>query len=191
MLRSVFDQVYHFNAEEIECTITYGTNPGMGIGISDELPKEESKTGEKALQYMGLETETTMEGLPIQNVFIGSCTNGRFEDFRAASKYIRNRRIAPGVKAYIVPGSNKVLQQLKDSGVSLIFEEAGFEIRQPGCSACLAMNGDSIPEGEYCVSTSNRNFEGRQGNGARTILASPIVAAIAAVEGKITDPNKF
>ena len=127
---------------------------------------------------------------PVNYVFIGSCTNGRIEDFRAAAKFIEGKTKADHVTAWFVPGSQQVAQQIEDEGLKVIFEQAGFQLRQPGCSACLAMNDDKIPEGEYCVSTSNRNFEGRQGQGARTILASPLVAAATAINGKIIDITK-
>lgn len=186
---SCFDKVVQIDASNIDCTITYGTTPGMGRSISEHIPEQYSVTEEKALTYMGFQSGDALIGTPIQHVFIGSCTNGRYEDFLAASEVVKGKSKAPHVRALLVPGSNKVLQELKRNKVDKIFEEAGFELRQPGCSACLAMNGDQIPAGEYCVSTSNRNFEGRQGAGARTILASPVVAALAAVEGRITHPN--
>jgi len=184
-----FDRVYAFKAEDIDCTVTYGTNPAMGTAISSEIQSEMDESFIKALEYMGLEDRKSMLNLPVNYVFIGSCTNGRYEDFELVASYVKGKRKASNVKAMLVPGSNQVLAQIKKNGLDKIFEEAGFELRQPGCSACLAMNGDTIPAGEYCVSTSNRNFEGRQGAGARTILASPVIAALAAIEGKIVDPN--
>lgn len=182
---AVFDLEYHFNAEDIQPMITYGTNPGMGISIFDEVPAAANESESKALQYMGLESGQKMSAIPINYVFIGSCTNARIEDFRSAASYIKGRKKAENITALIVPGSFHVAQQIKAEGLEKVFTDAGFQIREAGCSACLAMNGDKIPEGEYCVSTSNRNFEGRQGPGARTLLASPLTAAIAAVEGKI------
>lgn len=182
-----FDQEYHFEASNIRPMVTYGTNPGMGIGIGETIPNESGASFEKSLSYMGFKKGDSLENLPINYVFIGSCTNSRIEDFRAASEYIKGKQKAPNVHALIVPGSQQVAKQIEEEGLKDVFEAAGFEIRQAGCSACLAMNEDKIPSGEYCVSTSNRNFEGRQGPGARTILASPITAAAAAVEGKIVD----
>ena len=182
---ATFDLEYHFNAEDIQPMITYGTNPGMGISIYDTVPSAESDSENKALQYMGLEAGQKMSEIPINYVFIGSCTNARIEDFRSAAQYIKGKQKASNITALIVPGSYQVAQQIRDEGLNIVFEEAGFKIREAGCSACLAMNDDKIPEGEYCVSTSNRNFEGRQGPGARTLLASPLTAAIAAIEGKI------
>jgi 3-isopropylmalate/(R)-2-methylmalate dehydratase large subunit len=182
-----FDQEYRFEASNIRPMVTYGTNPGMGIGIGETIPNESGASFEKSLSYMGFKKGDSLKNLPINYVFIGSCTNSRIEDFRAASKYIEGKQKAPNVHALIVPGSQQVAKQIEEEGLKDVFEAAGFEIRQAGCSACLAMNEDKIPAGEYCVSTSNRNFEGRQGPGARTILASPITAAAAAVEGKIVD----
>lgn len=185
-----FDKEYTFNAEDIEPMITYGTNPGMGIKISASIPKEENDSFKKSLAYMNFEAGTSLINTPINYVFIGSCTNSRIEDFRVAANYIKGKQKADNVIAWLVPGSKQVEQQIIDEGLKTIFENAGFELRQPGCSACLAMNDDKIPQGEYCVSTSNRNFEGRQGQGARTILASPLVAAATAIEGKIIDITK-
>ena len=187
---AVFDLEYHFNAEDIQPMVTYGTNPGMGISIYDEVPKADSDSEKKALQYMGLSSGQKMSEIPVNYVFIGSCTNARIEDFRSAADYIKGKKKAENITALIVPGSFQVAQQIKNEGLDAIFSQAGFQIREAGCSACLAMNEDKIPEGEYCVSTSNRNFEGRQGPGARTLLASPLTAAIAAIEGKIAiNPN--
>jgi 3-isopropylmalate/(R)-2-methylmalate dehydratase large subunit len=186
---AAFDKVVSFKAGEVFPTITFGTNPGMGIGINEDINQLDTESFKKSIRYMGLEGRKNLMDLPIQHVFIGSCTNGRFEDFEAVARLVKGKQKSPNVRALLVPGSNAVLNQIKSSGLMEIFEAAGFEIRQPGCSACLAMNGDSVPEGEYCVSTSNRNFEGRQGAGARTILASPIMAAAAAIAGKIINPN--
>ena len=184
---AVFDKEYQFDAQHIRPMVTYGTNPGMGISIGESIPDESGASFEKSLAYMGFKKGDSLKNLPINYVFIGSCTNSRIEDFRAASKYIKGKQKAANVHALIVPGSQQVAKQIEEEGLKDIFEAAGFQIRQAGCSACLAMNEDKIPAGEYCVSTSNRNFEGRQGPGARTILASPITAAAAAVEGKIVD----
>ena len=184
-----FDKEHVFEASDIAPMITYGTNPGMGIKINQLIPNTQNNSFKKSLQYMGLKADTSLINLPINYVFIGSCTNARIEDFRAAANYIKGKQKAKNITALIVPGSHLVAKQIADEGLKTIFESAGFELRQPGCSACLAMNDDKIPEGEYCVSTSNRNFEGRQGQGARTILASPLVAASVAIEGKIIDLN--
>ncbi len=194
---AVFDKEIAFDASEIEPRITYGTNPGMGIGITDSIPtcddvEEKSRDSfRKSLSYMGFEPGEKLLGKPIDYVFLGACTNGRIEDFRAFASIVKGRRKAENVTAWLVPGSWAVNQQIRDEELDLILKEAGFEVRQPGCSACLAMNDDKVPAGKYCVSTSNRNFEGRQGPGARTILASPLVAAAAAVTGRITDPRIF
>jgi len=185
-----FDQEYFIDAEEIEPMITYGTNPGMGIKITGSIPLDGGKSAEKALKYMGFKEGESLLEKPINYIFIGSCTNSRIEDFRAVASYIKGKKKAANVNALIVPGSQQVLAQIEAEGLRAIFEEAGFTLRQPGCSACLAMNDDKIPEGEYCVSTSNRNFEGRQGRGARTILASPLTAAATAITGKLTDFTK-
>jgi len=187
---AVFDQEYEFEGADIKPMITYGTNPGMGMKINENIPTLEDASFEKSLEYMGFEKGQSLLEQPINWVFIGSCTNSRIEDFRVAADYIKGKQKANNVNALIVPGSQQVAQQIMKEGLSTIFTEAGFELRQPGCSACLAMNDDKIPEGEYCVSTSNRNFEGRQGQGARTILASPLVAAATAIEGKIIDITK-
>jgi 3-isopropylmalate/(R)-2-methylmalate dehydratase large subunit len=187
---SVFDTEYTFEAEDISPMITYGTNPGMGIKITETIPSTKNDSFEKSLRYMGFEKGDSLINKPINYVFIGSCTNSRIEDFRVAANYIKGKQKAKNVHALIVPGSQLVAKQIKEEGLQAVFEAAGFELRQPGCSACLAMNDDKIPEGEYCVSTSNRNFEGRQGQGSRTLLASPLVAASVAVEGKIVDISK-
>lgn len=191
-----FDKEYVFDAANIEPMITFGTNPGMGIGISKSIPvSNETGSGkssyEKSLNYMGFHEAEPMLGKPVDYVFIGSCTNGRIEDFRAFASIVKGRKKADNVTAWIVPGSHIVEQQIKEEGILDILTEAGFQLRQPGCSACLAMNDDKIPAGKYAVSTSNRNFEGRQGPGARTMLASPLVAAAAAVTGVVTDPREL
>ena len=192
---AVFDRELTFDAADIEPMITYGTNPGMGMGITEAIPTLEDvddagkASFSKALDYMGFAPGEKLLGHKIDYVFLGACTNGRIEDFRAFASIVRGRHKADGVTAWLVPGSWAVDKQIKAEGLDVILKEAGFEIRQPGCSACLAMNDDKIPAGKYSVSTSNRNFEGRQGPGARTILASPLVAAAAAVTGAITDPR--
>jgi 3-isopropylmalate/(R)-2-methylmalate dehydratase large subunit len=183
---AVFDAEFSFDAADIQPMVTYGTNPGMGISISRNIPVPQNDSEEKALKYMGLKAGQALSDIAVNYVFIGSCTNARIEDFRTAARYIKGKSKAGNVHALIVPGSQQVVRQIFNEGLDVIFTEAGFRIRQPGCSACLAMNDDKIPEGEYCVSTSNRNFEGRQGQGARTILASPLTAAKVAVEGKIS-----
>ena len=174
--------------------ITFGTNPGMGMSITKPIPAaseiEGSKTTyEKSLEYMGYKEGDHMVGKHIDYVFIGSCTNGRIEDFRAFASIVRGHKRAKNVTAWLVPGSHKVLNAIKEEGLLDIFEDAEFKLREPGCSACLAMNDDKVPAGKYAVSTSNRNFEGRQGPGSRTLLASPLVAAAAAITGEITDPR--
>jgi 3-isopropylmalate/(R)-2-methylmalate dehydratase large subunit len=194
---AVFDTEYTFNAEDIEPMITYGTNPGMGVGITQNIPTTNGMEGSdkntflKSLQYMGYHEGEPMLGKKVDYVFVGSCTNGRIEDFRAFAGFIKGRKKADNVTAWLVPGSQKVEKQIIAEGLDKILESAGFELRQPGCSACLAMNEDKIPEGKYAVSTTNRNFEGRQGPGARTMLASPLTAAAAAVTGVITDPREL
>lgn len=192
---AVFDKEIAFKAENIEPMITYGTNPGMGMGINDSIPTLDSvdEAGrisfEKSLDYMGFKAGEKIIGKPIDYVFLGSCTNGRIEDFRAFAHFVKGKKKAPNVTAWLVPGSWQVEKQIRAEGIDNVLVEAGFELRQPGCSACLAMNEDKIPAGKYSVSTSNRNFEGRQGPGARTLLVGPLVAAAAAVSGKISDPR--
>jgi len=190
---AVFDKELIFNAEDIEPRITYGTNPGMGIGITETIPSSTlEKPGEvHALNYMGFKPGQKLLGTKVDYVFLGACTNGRIEDFRAFASIVRGRKKADDVVAWLVPGSWAVDRQIREEGLDKVLEAAGFQIRQPGCSACLAMNDDKIPAGKLSVSTSNRNFEGRQGPGARTILASPLSAAAAAVTGVITDPREF
>ena len=185
-----FDKEYFFEAEEIYPMLTYGTNPGMGIKYSDLIPKSDNKSDIKSLEYMGFKSGESLIGKKINYVFIGSCTNSRIEDFRIVAQYIKDKKKAKNVNALIVPGSQNVLNEIRKEGLDKIFMSSGFEIRQPGCSACLAMNDDKIPPGEICVSTSNRNFEGRQGPGSRTILSSPLMAAATAVNGKIIDINE-
>jgi len=187
---AVFDKEVSFEAEDIEPMVTYGTNPGMGIKLTGSIPIGAGKSTDKALEYMGFVQGESLLDKPVNWIFIGSCTNSRIEDFRVAASYIKGKQKAANVNALIVPGSRQVAEQIKAEGLQEIFENAGFTLRQPGCSACLAMNDDKIPAGEYCVSTSNRNFEGRQGQGARTILASPLTAAATAVAGKLVDFTK-
>lgn len=186
---AIFDKEVSFNAADIEPMITYGTNPGMGIGITQRIPTPQTASDEKALNYMHFSAGEAMIGKPVDYVFLGACTNGRIEDFRAFASIAKGRHKAENVVAWLVPGSWPVMRQIESEGIDKILKKAGFEIRQPGCSACLAMNDEKIPSGKLCVSTSNRNFEGRQGPGSRTCLASPLMAAAAAVTGVITDPR--
>jgi 3-isopropylmalate/(R)-2-methylmalate dehydratase large subunit len=192
-----YDLELKFNGNQIKPMITYGTNPGMGMAVDDSIPLTDTKNGAasasflKSLDYMGFKPGKKLLGHPIDYVFIGSCTNGRIEDFRAFAQIIKGRRKANNVTALIVPGSKKVEEIMAAEGLMEIYKNAGFEVRQPGCSSCLAMNEDKIPPGKYAVSTSNRNFEGRQGPGARTLLASPLTAAAAAITGMISDPRDF
>lgn len=194
---AVFDKEYHFDAVDIQPMITYGTNPGMGIPITGTIPTGEGmdevtlQSFQKALEYVDLKPGSSLEGKQVNWVFVGSCTNGRIEDLRQFASFVKGKKKASNIHALIVPGSKKVEKQAREEGIEDILKEAGFELRQPGCSACLAMNEDKIPEGEYCVSTSNRNFEGRQGPKSRTFLASPLTAAAVAITGKITDPRKL
>jgi 3-isopropylmalate/(R)-2-methylmalate dehydratase large subunit len=192
-----FDKEIFIKAEDIEPMITYGTNPGMGISINGHIPElkdideKEKASFEKSLKYMGLEAGANIKGRKVDYVFIGSCTNSRIEDLRMVASFVKGKHKAKDVEVWIVPGSKQVEAQAKMEGIDKVFEEAGFMLRQPGCSACLGMNEDKIPAGKYCVSTSNRNFEGRQGAGARTMLASPLTAAAAAITGKITDVREM
>ncbi len=188
---AVFDKELSFDAANIEPRITYGTNPGMGIGIRENIPLSGDANFDKALSYMGFTAGETLIGKKVDYVFLGACTNGRIEDFRAFASIVKGRRRAEDIVAWLVPGSWAVDAQIREEGLDKILEEAGFQIRQPGCSACLAMNDDKVPAGKLCVSTSNRNFEGRQGPGSKTILASPLTAAAAAITGVITDPREF
>ena len=184
---AVFDAEYTFDASDIEPMITYGTNPAMGTAVTGTIPADADP---KALEYMGFKAGEPMIGKKVDYVFVGSCTNGRIEDLRLFAKLVKGRKKADGITAWIVPGSKGVEAMAKAEGLDKILSEAGFELRQPGCSACLAMNADKIPAGKYCVSTSNRNFEGRQGPGARTMLSGVAVAAAAAVCGTVEDPRK-
>lgn len=194
---AVFDKEYFFDAADIEPMITYGTNPGMGIGVTATIPtpetiNENDKSGlSKSLAYMGLQQGAPIKGQKVDYVFIGSCTNSRIEDLRMVASFVKGKKKASDVEVWIVPGSKQVEAQAKAEGIDKIFEEAGFMLRQPGCSACLGMNEDKIPAGKYCISTSNRNFEGRQGAGARTLLASPLTAAAAAVTGVVADVREL
>ncbi len=194
---AVFDREVTYDAADIEPMITFGTNPGMGVKITGSIPslseieQSETKSFQKSLGYMGFKDGDSMLGKQVDYVFIGSCTNGRIEDLRAVADFVKGKQKAEHVTAWIVPGSKEVERQANSEGITAILEDAGFKLRQPGCSACLAMNDDKIPKGKYAVSTSNRNFEGRQGPGARTMLASPLTAAAVAVEGKIVDPRVY
>ena len=193
---AVFDKEITFNAAEIEPMITYGTNPSMGVAVGGVIPEAPDDAAarvsfDKALDYMGFHAGERMEGKKVDYVFVGSCTNGRIEDLRAFASIVKGRKKAPSVTVWIVPGSKQVERQAIEEGLRDILEQAGFTLRQPGCSACLAMNDDKIPAGKYCVATSNRNFEGRQGPNARTLLAGPLVAAAAAVTGEVTDPRRL
>ncbi len=194
---AIFDKEIFIRAEDIEPMITYGTNPGMGIGVTEKIPTNETinendKSGlSKALAYMGLQQGTAIKGQKIDYVFIGSCTNSRIEDLRMVASFVKGKKKADDVEVWIVPGSKQVEAQAIEEGIDKIFAEAGFQLRQPGCSACLGMNEDKIPAGKYCISTSNRNFEGRQGAGARTLLASPLTAAAAAITGVVTDVREL
>ena len=189
---AVFDNEVCVDAADIQPMITYGTNPGMGMGIAERIPESDGTASfEKSLNYMGFRAGESLLGKKIDYVFLGACTNGRIEDFRAFASIVQGRKKADHVIAWLVPGSWMVDAQIRKEGLDKVLEEAGFAIRQPGCSACLAMNDDKIPAGKYSVSTSNRNFEGRQGPGSRTLLASPLTAAAAAITGVITDPREF
>jgi len=194
---AVFDKKLNFNAANIEPMITYGTNPGMGMGVTEKIPKVDDidqnykSSFLKSLKYMDFKPGEKIEGKPIDYVFLGSCTNGRIEDLRAFASFVKGKNKADNITVWIVPGSKMVERQAEEEGLRDIFEEAGFEMRQPGCSACLAMNEDKVPPGKYAVATTNRNFEGRQGPGSRTLLASPLTAAASAITGKITDPRNF
>jgi len=193
---ATFDKEFTYDGSQIEPIVTYGTNPGMGMGISQSIPfakdvDASEASYKKSLGYMGFSEGETVLGKPVDYVFIGSCTNGRIEDFRAFASVVKGRKKADHVTAWLVPGSHKVEKAIKEEGLLDILEEAGFKLREPGCSACLAMNDDKVPAGKLAVSTSNRNFEGRQGPGSRTILASPLVAAASAVAGVVADPREY
>jgi 3-isopropylmalate/(R)-2-methylmalate dehydratase large subunit len=192
-----FDIEININAADIEPMITYGTNPGMGVSVAGHIPAtSEIETNEqpafaKALTYMGLEAGASIKGKKVDYVFIGSCTNSRIEDLRLVASFVKGKKKADNVEVWVVPGSKQVEQQAIKEGIDKVFEAAGFNLRQPGCSACLGMNEDKIPAGKYCISTSNRNFEGRQGPNARTLLASPLTAAVAAITGEVADIREF
>ncbi len=194
---AVFDKEININAADIEPMITYGTNPGMGVSVNGSIPSEtgmddqEKHSFLRSLQYMGLQPGSKMKGRKVDYVFIGSCTNSRIEDLRMVASFVKGRKKASEVEVWVVPGSKQVEKQARAEGIDRIFEEAGFQLRQPGCSACLGMNEDKIPAGKYCISTSNRNFEGRQGPNARTFLASPLTAAAAAITGEVSDVREF
>lgn len=188
---AVFDKELEFDGADIQPMITYGTNPGMGIPVTADIPAAVTETDRKALDYMGFKEGESMMGKPVDYVFLGACTNGRIEDFRAFASVVKGRKKAEGIVAWLVPGSWLVRQQIVEEGIDKILEEAGFELRLPSCSSCLAMNPDKVPAGKLSISTSNRNFVGRQGPGARTVLCSPLVAAASAVTGVITDPRKL
>jgi 3-isopropylmalate/(R)-2-methylmalate dehydratase large subunit len=193
-----YDMVLTYDAADIAPMITYGTNPGMGIKVTDRIPTveelkdlSEQTSFKKSLEYMGLDAGSQLLGKPVDYVFIGSCTNARIEDLRLVASIVKGKKKAANVEVWVVPGSKQVEDQARKEGLDKIFEEAGFQLRQPGCSACLAMNEDKIPAGKYCISTSNRNFEGRQGPKSRTFLASPLSAAAAAITGKVTDVREL
>jgi 3-isopropylmalate/(R)-2-methylmalate dehydratase large subunit len=194
---ATFDKEFYFDATDIEPMITYGTNPGMGVGITGNIPTLDTIDGvgkitfSKSLDYMAYAPGDAMLGKKVDYVFVGSCTNGRIEDFRLFAAAVKGKKKAEGVTVWLVPGSKLVEKQIREEGLVEIIEAAGFVFRQPGCSACLAMNDDKVPAGLYSVATSNRNFEGRQGPGARTMLASPLTAAAAAITGVVTDPRDF
>ncbi|MGB8194733.1 MAG: 3-isopropylmalate dehydratase large subunit [Chitinophagaceae bacterium] len=194
---AVFDKEININAGDIEPMITYGTNPGMGVSVTGVIPSEsemdeqEKNSFLRSLQYMGLQPGAKMKGKKVDYVFIGSCTNSRIEDLRTVAAFVKGRKKADEVEVWVVPGSRQVEKQAKAEGIDKIFEAAGFQLRQPGCSACLGMNEDKIPAGKYCISTSNRNFEGRQGPNARTFLASPLTAALAAITGEVADVREY
>jgi 3-isopropylmalate/(R)-2-methylmalate dehydratase large subunit len=190
---STYDTRVDIDAASLEPMITYGTHPGMGVGITQALPQASDYTGaeraafEKAMNYMGLEAGKPLLGHKVDVVFVGSCTNSRISDLRAAASVFKGRKVANGVRTLVVPGSHDIKKQAEAEGLDRVFTDAGAEWREPGCSMCIAMNGDQLSPGQYAVSTSNRNFEGRQGKGGRTFLASPLTAAAAAVTGKVTD----
>ncbi|HEY2721478.1 MAG TPA: 3-isopropylmalate dehydratase large subunit, partial [Chitinophagaceae bacterium] len=192
-----FDREIFIKATDIEPMITYGTNPGMGVAITGHVPalneidEKEKASFEKSINYMGLQPGVNIKGKKVDYVFIGSCTNSRIEDLRMVARFVKGKRKANDVQVWIVPGSKQVEKQAIEEGIDKIFEEAGFQLRQPGCSACLGMNEDKIPAGKYCISTSNRNFEGRQGPNSRTFLASPLTAAAAAITGEVTDVREL
>ena len=193
---AVFDETVRLTADEVFPQVTWGTNPGMVTDINGKVPDPSSisdpaerESIQRALEYMGLEANVPVKDIQIDRVFIGSCTNSRIEDLRAVAGFVEGKKVSGSVSAMIVPGSGLVKQQAESEGLNTIFENAGFEWREPGCSMCLAMNDDVLKPGERCASTSNRNFEGRQGKGSRTHLVSPIMAAAAAIAGTFADPR--
>jgi 3-isopropylmalate/(R)-2-methylmalate dehydratase large subunit len=189
---ATFDKTIEIDASSLEPMITYGTNPGMVVPISGQIPDRRGDVVfDAAMKYMGLTPGTPITDAPVNVVFIGSCTNGRLGDLQAAAKVLKGQRVAPGVQMLVVPGSQEVKREAEELGLHEIFKQAGAEWRESGCSMCLGMNGDTVAKGEYAVSTSNRNFEGRQGIGARTLLASPETAAASAIRGRVTDPREF
>jgi 3-isopropylmalate/(R)-2-methylmalate dehydratase large subunit len=188
---AAFDRVERLDASALEPMITYGTNPGMGLPITGRVPDGGDASQRKALAYMGLSPGQPIFGQKIDVVFVGSCTNGRLSDLRAAASLLRGRRVASGVRMLVVPGSQWIRKQAEAEGLDRVFVEAGAEWREAGCSMCIAMNGDQLAPGQYCVSTSNRNFEGRQGTGGRTLLASPLTAAASALAGSVADPRRY
>jgi len=194
---AAFDKEITIRAEDIEPMITYGTNPGMGVGVTGHVPslseidEKEKPSFEKSLAYMGLQPGANIKGRKVDYVFIGSCTNSRIEDLRMVASFVKGKHKASNVEVWVVPGSKQVEKQAIEEGIDKVFSEAGFILRQPGCSACLGMNEDKIPAGKYCISTSNRNFEGRQGPNARTFLASPLTAALAAITGEVGDIREY
>src|SRR5690606_12579396 len=195
---ATFDNEVILTAHDLTPMITYGTNPGMGMRIDDTIPDpdklkdvSEKVALDKALRYMGLQPGERLLGKPVDVVFLGSCTNSRISDLREAARIIQGRKVAEGVRMMVVPGSQQVKKQAEAEGLDRIFKEAGAEWREAGCSMCIAMNGDQLQPGQYAVSTSNRNFEGRQGKGGRTFLASPLTAAVTAINGVISDAREF
>jgi 3-isopropylmalate/(R)-2-methylmalate dehydratase large subunit len=193
-----YDKSILIQANQLEPMITYGTSPGMGLPVTGRIPDPSAESDaskkealSKALTYMGLQPGKPILGQPVDTVFIGSCTNGRIQDMRAAARVLKDRKVSPKVRVLVVPGSHAVKQAAEQEGLDKIFKNAGAEWREPGCSMCIAMNGDYINPGQYCVSTSNRNFEGRQGKGGRTLLAGAMTAAACAIEGAVADVRKL
>jgi 3-isopropylmalate/(R)-2-methylmalate dehydratase large subunit len=187
-----FDREVNIDANTLEPMITYGTHPGMVLPLSARVPDHPGNPAfKKALDYMGLQPGEALKDKAVQVVFIGSCTNARLSDLELAATVFKGRKVAPGVRVLVVPGSQRIKRMAEARGLAKIFIDAGAEWRESGCSMCIGMNGDTVAKGQYSVSTSNRNFEGRQGQGARTLLASPATAAAAAIRGRITDPREF
>jgi 3-isopropylmalate/(R)-2-methylmalate dehydratase large subunit len=188
---AVFDREVRIDARDIKPTITWGTHPGQVAALDGHVPANDDSDEAKARQYMGWEAGAAVAGRAVDVVFIGSCTNSRLSDLRAAAEVLRGHRVHPRVRMLVVPGSEQVKRDAEAEGIDRIVRAAGAEWREPGCSMCIAMNGDLVGPGQLAVSTSNRNFEGRQGKGSRTVLASPLTAAVCAVTGEITDPREF